>query len=74
MTVLTEKILVIRKSQKAKIALCADCGGLLVSPERAAFFSGVRTRDIYREIENGERHFIEIENGELLVCYSQQEI
>ena len=69
LTVHAEKILMIKRSQKANLALCADCGRPMVSPEKAAIFGGIRTRQIYREIENGERHFIEIENGELLVCF-----
>jgi hypothetical protein len=64
----TERFLGIRKSRAAFFAACAECDATLHSPEEAALVLGKRTRDIYREIENGTRHFTELANGELLVC------
>ena len=67
-TVQTEKFLAIRKSRKTFFAICAECGSTLMTPEEAALMLGKRTREIYREIENGSLHFTELVGGELLVC------
>lgn len=67
-TTRTERLLFIRKSKSSLSARCATCDAILVKPEEAALVLGKPTRDIYREIENGTRHFTELASGELLVC------
>ena len=49
---------------------CAVCGAQvsLVTAETAARISGVSTRSIYRQVESGNLHFLEIHDGLLLVC------
>jgi hypothetical protein len=40
----------------------------MVTPDEAAALSEMSTRAIYRLIEGGRLHFIEIESGSVLVC------
>ena len=72
-TVQTEKFLAIRKSKKTFFAICAECGSTLMPPEEVALVLGKRTREIYRDIENGTLYFTEFEGGELLVCCNSLE-
>lgn len=59
-----------RSSPGAIFAWCARCGAQvqLIRPEETTSYAGVSTRTIYRRIETGEIHFIESEQGSLLVC------
>ena len=68
-TIQTERYLIVRKRKPDFFVACAECGATLSSPEEAALFLGKRTREIYREIENGTLYFTELVSGELLVCY-----
>ena len=67
-TIHTERILIVRKKKSMPAMPCDICGSRLIKPEQAAIVLGKCTRDIYREIENGVRHFTEIEGDDLLVC------
>jgi hypothetical protein len=67
-TVQTQKLLIIKRPKNSVFEVCAACGATLVTPEDIARLLGKRTRDVYREIENGTLHFNEFENGRLLVC------
>ncbi len=66
-TVLTERVLIVRRKPLVEVG-CPECGGALMRPDEAARVFGTRTRDIYRGIENGNVHFLELANGEMLVC------
>jgi hypothetical protein len=67
-TMQTERLLIIKRSKNSVFEVCAACGAALVTPEDAALALGRRTRDVYREIENGTLHFTELKSGRLLVC------
>jgi hypothetical protein len=41
---------------------------LMLMPEHAAIVCGTTQREMFRQIENGELHFIETTKGELFVC------
>jgi hypothetical protein len=49
---------------------CPACGtqAVLVSPEQAAAIAGVSVRKINRWVETGIIHFLETNDGLLLVC------
>lgn len=40
----------------------------MIAPEIAAFLCGTTARNVYRLIESGAVHFIEMPTGELLIC------
>lgn len=40
----------------------------MTAPELAATILGVTVREIYRRIENGDLHFVEMETGEIFIC------
>jgi hypothetical protein len=40
----------------------------MVTPEHAARLLGTAPREIYRLVESGGLHFIEIDSGGLLIC------
>ena len=44
----------------------------MLVPEKAARLIGVTPREIYRRIEQGSLHFVESENGSLLICCADQ--
>jgi hypothetical protein len=41
----------------------------MTAPENAATILEVGVREIYRRIEEGGLHFIELENGQVFVCF-----
>jgi hypothetical protein len=43
----------------------------MVSPETAAALLGITPREVYRRVETGAIHFIEIEGVKLLICCRQ---
>ena len=49
---------------------CGQCAAevQMMPPETAAALAGTTPRLIYRRVENGELHFLETREGELLVC------
>ena len=49
---------------------CESCAGdvEMVTPETAAFLRGTTARNIYRLVESGAVHFVEMPSGELLIC------
>jgi hypothetical protein len=60
----------IRRSQPGFVAWCQRCDAevLMVTPKEAAALSHTDVRAIFRGIEAGTLHFVESENGGLLVC------
>jgi hypothetical protein len=49
-------------------ALCELCGARMVSPLPAARILKTGTREIYRAIETGRIHFVELRDGQIFVC------
>jgi hypothetical protein len=60
----------IHHSERRFIAWCEWCGAevLMLPPGEAAALSQTETRAIFRGIEAGTIHFVESEDGGLLVC------
>ena len=60
----------IRRTNPHMLAWCERCGVdvLMVTPNEAAAVSHTDARAIFRGVETGRIHFIESENGALLVC------
>ncbi len=69
-TIETHRQIWIRSRRKTCVVWCAACGivTLMLPPEQAAIKSGATQREIFRQIESGELHFIEAIEGALLVC------
>jgi len=70
----TVETIIVRRKPKADdgplTAWCAECERevSLISPEAIAALTGASTRTIYRQIEAGRLHFIELADGRLLIC------
>ena len=69
-TVETDEILIIRSSQEIAVAPCPECAGttVMISPEQAAMVTCTNVRAIYRFLEAGRVHYVEVPGGALLVC------
>ncbi len=59
-----------RKARASVLAWCEGCGGqvLMITPEEAAWRTGLSVRAMYRRVEAGEIHFLEKPAGALFVC------
>ena len=59
-----------RRTTKRRLSYCPICAreSEFVTPEEAAAVASVTSRTIYRWLENGKLHFIEMPGGELLIC------
>jgi len=67
----THKLFVVRSIQEDSVNVwCDECRLTvrMVTPERAALLTQTPPRIIYRKVENGELHFVETEDGLLLIC------
>ena len=62
--------MVTRRTTKRRLSYCPICAreSEFVTPEEAAARASVTSRTIYRWLENGKLHFIEMPGWELLVC------
>lgn len=69
-TIETHQQTLIRFRGKTFVAWCDVCAAetLMLTPEQAAHIYNTTQRDIFRQIENGELHFIETAKGKLLIC------
>ena len=69
-TIETHRLIRIHSRPKTVVAWCEACGmdTLMVVPEQAAIICGTTARHIFRQIERGELHFIEMNEGALLIC------
>ena len=49
---------------------CPECAGttVMISPEQAAMVTCTNVRAIYRFLEAGRVHYVEVPGGALLVC------
>lgn len=67
----THEVWVIRRQGSAgPAAMCATCEARppMAKPAEAARLAGVNTRTVYRWVEAGRVHFIEVPEGDLFVC------
>jgi hypothetical protein len=71
-TVQSERLLIIPRSNNAKRLWCADCGEQVtrIGSEEAAAIAGVISRTIYRWVEAGRMHFKEVPSGALRICFN----
>lgn len=69
-TVETWRKTIIRQRASPIFARCEQCGieTEMFSPEEFARRQNTTARIVYRRIENGDCHFIETEDGALLIC------
>jgi len=70
-TVKTFQRTVVRLQKKQKIAWCEQCAAetVMLAPNEAAMLLQITARDIFRRVEMGEIHYLEIETGAPLVCH-----
>lgn len=66
----THEFLVVRPVHSPVNLWCDECllTVPMVTPERAAVLTQTPPRTIYRNVENGELHFVETDEGELFIC------
>jgi hypothetical protein len=66
----TRKITIVRAATETIYLWCELCGAsvAMVTPESAAEILMTNPRAIYRRVETGDLHFIEVSAGELLIC------
>lgn len=69
-TIETERLLLLKESSRSLFLWCDTCGAQvrMLTPEEAASVAGVSVRKIYRRVEAGELHFIEMSEGPVLIC------
>ncbi|MFL6228313.1 MAG: hypothetical protein ACJ741_06005 [Pyrinomonadaceae bacterium] len=69
-TVEMHRLLLVGGRRVSAVGWCAGCGARarLLTAEEAARLSRVTPRDIYRRVETGQLHFIEAQDGLLLIC------
>ncbi|MBI3653384.1 MAG: hypothetical protein HY231_20330 [Acidobacteria bacterium] len=61
---------IIRRAQHQAQGRCADCNDQLtmITIDEAAALAQVSARAVYRWVESSQIHFVETEDGQLLVC------
>ena len=69
-TIETHKVTVIRPWGGSINAWCQFCNAEveMVTPAKAAALVGVPQREIYRRVESGSIHFLEVNDHTLLIC------
>lgn len=65
-----QRSLVLRPAVKEAVVFCPHCASPTISPEQAAALTGVSIRAVYRQIEQGQLHFVETETGRLRLCFN----
>jgi hypothetical protein len=65
-----EQVLVIRRLDDRQPRWCAECAeqAQMLSVDEGAALAQVSARAVYRWVESGQLHFVETEDGSLLVC------
>jgi hypothetical protein len=74
-TVEKDRILIVRSAQTPVLQWCPQCqreAGMVI-PEEAARRRGVNARTIYRWIDKGIVHILELAGGDVLVCLNSIE-
>lgn len=63
-----EETIIVRRETEKLILFCSQCQALveMITPQRAAYLSGLSEREIFRLIESGAVHFTEAER--VFVC------
>lgn len=66
----THRTMVIRQSRHQAHAWCAECARLvdMITAAEAATVLGLSQRVLFRQIEVGQLHFKETDEGPLLIC------
>ena len=66
----TDEITIIRPAPRLIALWCAGCAQLvqMATPEDLTALLGIRTRLIYRLVEQDQVHFVESDGGALFVC------
>jgi hypothetical protein len=69
-TIETSERLVIKPAQTTASANCSACGQQvqMVTPEQAVTLMSIRSRTVYKLVEAQEVHFMETQEGHLLIC------
>ncbi len=69
-TVETRQVTLVHRRGRSLKFWCPACAAevQMVTPEQAAELLATTPRAIYRRVENGDLHFVEIESGALLIC------
>ena len=65
-----EETIILRQDRYEVKAFCPQCQALveMLAPQNAAAFCGLTEREIFRLIENGQLHFVEVER--IFVCWN----
>ena len=65
-----EEILVIRRPESPVHLWCGSCGErvLMLAANQAARIARISDRTIFRWVESGRLHFVEVPGGSLLIC------
>jgi hypothetical protein len=65
-----EQVLVIRRLDAQQSRWCAECSGQaqMLSIDEAAALARLSARALYRRVEASQVHFMETEDGLLLIC------
>jgi hypothetical protein len=66
----TNRRFVIRQSDQTKPFFCPQCNEPMLAAEQAALLYGIGRREVYRQVENENIHFAEIETGAVMICIS----
>jgi hypothetical protein len=66
----TQRVVSLTRRIRAIESWCNQCGKQreMISPEGAAARAGVSLREIYRQVEAHELHFIETHEGWVFIC------
>jgi hypothetical protein len=69
-TIETRQRILIRQNRRSIFVWCGQCAAesLMVSTNEAAKLASTSARDIFRRVEAGNVHFLETEDGRLLIC------
>lgn len=67
------RFIVFSSDDAAEQKLCPACGEAMLAAEQAARFFQINARRVYKLIETGAAHFIEIETGAAMICLASLE-
>jgi len=74
-TIETQRITVVRPLRQPVITWCDECGARveMFFVDCAAHLLGLTPREIYRRVESDAIHFLEADDGTLLICTAGRE-